>query len=46
MATQRVLDFLASRRPECPCLVVDLDVVRDNFQAFEKPCRIPRSTMP
>jgi ornithine decarboxylase len=36
MATQRVLDFLASRRPEGPCLVVDLDVVRDNFQAFEK----------
>lgn len=36
MATQRVLDFLASRRPEGPCLVVDLDVVRDNFLAFEK----------
>ncbi|MFE0019026.1 ornithine/lysine decarboxylase [Mesorhizobium sp. NPDC059054] len=36
MATQRVLDFLATRRPEGPCLVVDLDVVRDNFRAFEK----------
>jgi len=36
MATQRVLDFLATRRPEGPCLVVDLDVVRDNFRGFEK----------
>ncbi len=36
MATQRVLDFLATRRPEGPCLVVDLDVVRDNYCAFEK----------
>lgn len=36
MATQRILDFLATRRPEGPCLVVDLDVVRDNFCAFEK----------
>jgi ornithine decarboxylase len=36
MATQRILDFLATRRPEGPCLVVDLDVVRDNFNAFRK----------
>ncbi len=36
MATQRILDFLATRRPNGPCLVVDLDVVRDNFQAFQK----------
>jgi ornithine decarboxylase len=36
MATQRVLDFLATRRPAGPCLVVDLDVVADNFRAFEK----------
>ena len=36
MATQRILDFLATRRPDGPCLVVDLDVVRDNFRAFEK----------
>jgi ornithine decarboxylase len=34
MATQRILDFLATRRPSGPCLVVDLDVVRDNFNAF------------
>ena len=32
--TARILDFLAARRPEGPCLVVDLDVVRDNFNAF------------
>ncbi|MCO6386571.1 MAG: ornithine/lysine decarboxylase [Aliihoeflea sp.] len=36
MATQRVLDFFATRRPSGPCLVVDLDVVADNFHAFEK----------
>ncbi|MCR4265006.1 ornithine/lysine decarboxylase [Nitratireductor sp. ZSWI3] len=36
MATQRILDFLATRRPDGPCLVVDLDVVRDNYRAFEK----------
>jgi ornithine decarboxylase len=35
MATQRILDFLATRRPTGPCLVVDLDVGRDNFRAFE-----------
>ena len=32
--TARILDFLATRRPEGPCLVVDLDVIRDNFNAF------------
>src|SRR5690606_23114942 len=36
MATQRILDFLATRRPAGPCLVVDLDVVSDNFHAFER----------
>lgn len=34
--TARILDFLATRRPEGPCLVVDLDVVRDNFNAFRR----------
>jgi ornithine decarboxylase len=36
MATQRILDFLATRRPEGPCLVLDLDVVRDNYRAFSR----------
>jgi ornithine decarboxylase len=36
MATQRIMDFLATRRPNGPCLVVDLDVVADNYHAFEK----------
>jgi ornithine decarboxylase len=36
MATQRILDFLARQRPEGPCLVVDLDVVRDNYLAFAR----------
>ncbi|MFC3228039.1 type III PLP-dependent enzyme [Marinibaculum pumilum] len=34
MATERMLQFFRDRRPEGPCLVVDLDVVRDNFLAF------------
>ncbi|MPY69561.1 MAG: ornithine decarboxylase [Alphaproteobacteria bacterium] len=32
MTSQRILDFLAAERPDGPCLVVDLDVVRRNFQ--------------
>ncbi len=36
MATQRITDFLATRRPNGPCLIVDLDVVRDNFDGFRK----------
>jgi ornithine decarboxylase len=32
VTSQRILDFLAAERPEGPCLVVDLDVVRRNFQ--------------
>lgn len=36
MATQRVLDYLANTRPEGPCLVVDLDVVRENYLAFAR----------
>jgi ornithine decarboxylase len=34
--TERVREFLRNRREEGPCLVVDLDVVRDNYQAFAK----------
>ncbi|WP_181703023.1 type III PLP-dependent enzyme [Chthonobacter albigriseus] len=34
--TARILDFLATRRPEGPCLVVDLDVVRENFLTFRR----------
>ncbi|MFT3988934.1 type III PLP-dependent enzyme [Aestuariivirga sp.] len=33
-ATARILDFLRDRRPEGPCLVVDLEVIADNFRAF------------
>ena len=36
MATQRIIDFLATRRPDGPCLVVDLDVIEDNYHAFER----------
>ncbi len=36
MATQRILDFLATRRPSGPCLIVDLEVVRENFNAFRR----------
>src|SRR6185503_9594761 len=34
--TARIRDFLRKRTDEGPCLVVDLDVVRDNYQAFAK----------
>jgi ornithine decarboxylase len=36
MATQRMIDFLADRRPEGPCLVVDLEVIRDNYLRFAR----------
>jgi len=32
--TDRIRDFLARRRGDGPCLVVDLDVVRENYLAF------------
>ena len=38
--TQKILDFLRSRRDvgadAGPCLVVDLDVVRENYRTFER----------
>jgi ornithine decarboxylase len=34
--TDRIAEFLRTRRPEGPCLVVDLDVVRDNFNTFRR----------
>jgi ornithine decarboxylase len=33
-ATARIIDFLRDRRPEGPCLVVDLEVIADNYRAF------------
>jgi ornithine decarboxylase len=34
--TERIREFLRKRNDEGPCLVVDLDVVRDNYGAFAK----------
>ncbi|MDT3685743.1 MAG: type III PLP-dependent enzyme [Pseudorhodoplanes sp.] len=34
--TDRIREFLRQRRDDGPCLVVDLDVVRDNYNAFAK----------
>jgi ornithine decarboxylase len=34
--TDRIRDFLRLRRPEGPCLVVDLDVVRENYNTFAR----------
>ena len=34
--TERIREFLRNRDDDGPCLVVDLDVVRDNYQAFAK----------
>jgi ornithine decarboxylase len=36
MTTARIIDFLRREKPEGPCLVVDLDVVRDNYKAFAR----------
>jgi ornithine decarboxylase len=36
MATQRILDFLATQRPQSPCMVLDLDVVRENYLGFTR----------
>ncbi len=35
-ATQRITEFLRTRRPEGPCLVLDLDVVKTNYKAFAR----------
>src|ERR1700723_4139574 len=34
--TDRIQEFLRNRREDGPCLVVDLDVVRDNYGAFAR----------
>ena len=34
--TTRIREFLKQRNDSGPCLVVDLDVVRDNYQSFSK----------
>src|SRR6478672_4273866 len=34
--TARIREFLKNRPDEGPCLVVDLDVVRENYTAFAK----------
>jgi ornithine decarboxylase len=35
-ATARILDFLRDRHPEGPCLIVDLDVIEENYRAFNR----------
>lgn len=34
--TDRIREFLRNRREDGPCLVVDLDIVRDNYLAFAR----------
>jgi ornithine decarboxylase len=36
MTTDRIRHFLAERRPDGPCLVLDLDVVRENYSAYSR----------
>jgi ornithine decarboxylase len=36
MTTDRIRSFLNARRPDGPCLIVDLDVVRDNYRALSR----------
>src|SRR5664280_3752529 len=40
--TTRIREFLRNRTEDGPCLVVDLDVVRDNYPAFAKALPDPR----
>ena len=37
--TDRIKDFLARNREDGPRLVVDLDVVRENYLGFASRCR-------
>ncbi|MEM7696431.1 MAG: type III PLP-dependent enzyme [Pseudomonadota bacterium] len=34
--TDRIVEFLKNTRPDGPCLVIDLDVVRGNFERFRR----------
>ncbi|SFK52150.1 type III PLP-dependent enzyme [Methylocapsa palsarum] len=34
--TDRILEFLRNRREDGPCLVLDLDVVRENYMSFSR----------
>ncbi len=34
--TDRIIDFLRNRREDGPCMVLDLDVVRDNYASFAR----------
>ena len=34
--TERIQEFLRNRREDGPCMVLDLDVVRDNYAAFAR----------
>jgi ornithine decarboxylase len=34
--TDRIREFLKNRKEEGPCLVLDLDIVRDNYNAFAR----------
>ncbi|MGH6685013.1 MAG: ornithine decarboxylase, partial [Pseudolabrys sp.] len=34
--TDRIRDFLKNRKQDGPCLVLDLDVVHDNYGAFAR----------
>ncbi len=36
MVSDRIRSFLSDRRPESPCLVVDLAVIREKYQAYQR----------
>jgi ornithine decarboxylase len=40
---QRIKDFLANLQPDGPCVVIDLKVIRQNYQAFRK--ALPQSAV-
>jgi len=36
MTTKRILDFLDRRQPDGPCLVVDLEVIRETYRTLQR----------
>ena len=39
MTTQKIIDFIAHNRPATPCLILDLDVVQENYEHLN--CALP-----
>src|SRR5262249_57186612 len=40
--TDRIRQFLADRRPQTPCLVIDLAVIEENYRELRRTLPLPR----